>query len=71
MKPRTIRASDELWNGALKIADEAGEYLPDRIRDYLAWYQRLPGARPPGRPPQRETVPGAQLPQRPDRPEED
>ena len=58
MKPRTIRASDELWEGALKTADDAGEYLPDRIREYLAWYQRLPGARQPSRPPAPETKEG-------------
>lgn len=52
-KPRNFRATDALWDGAIKAADEAGENLPDRLREFLAWYQRLPGARMPSRPPAR------------------
>lgn len=51
-KPRPIRMTDELWQRALDTAEAAGENLPDRIREYVAWYARVPGARPPGRPPQ-------------------
>ena len=53
-KPRPIRMTDELWARALKTAEEAGENLPDRIREYVAWYARVPGARPPARPPARQ-----------------
>jgi len=42
--------TDELWKRALKTAEDAGENLPDRIREYVAWYARIPGARSPGRP---------------------
>ncbi len=49
-KPRNFRAPDPLWNGALEAADAAGENLPDKLREFLAWYQRLPGARMPTRP---------------------
>lgn len=52
-KPRNFRASDPLWDGALEAADAAGENLPDKLREFLAWYQRLPGARMPTRPPAR------------------
>ena len=51
-KPRNFRASDELWNGAMRTADAAGEHLPDKLREFLAWYQRKPGARMPTRPPE-------------------
>lgn len=50
-KPRNFRASDDLWDGALQAADDAGENLPDKLREFLAWYQRKPGARLPTRPP--------------------
>lgn len=52
-KPRNFRASDPLWDGALAAADAAGENLPDKLREFLAWYQRQPGARMPTRPPAR------------------
>jgi hypothetical protein len=50
-KPRNFRATEALWNGALEAADRAGENLPDKLREFLAWYQRQPGARMPTRPP--------------------
>lgn len=50
-KPRPIRMTDQLWTRALAVAAESGENLPDRIREYVAWYARVPGARSPGRPP--------------------
>jgi len=49
-KPRPVRMTDALWQRALKTAEDAGENLPDAIRDYVAWYARVPGARPPHRP---------------------
>lgn len=52
-KPRPVRMTDELWARALATADEAGENLPDEIRAFVAWYSRVPGARPPRRPPAR------------------
>lgn len=50
-KPRPVRMTDELWSDALKTAEAADENLPDRIREYVEWYVRRPGARAPGRPP--------------------
>lgn len=52
-KPRPVRMTDDLWKAGLDTADEAGENLPDAIRDFVAWYARIPGARPPHRPPPR------------------
>lgn len=52
-KPRVIRMTDDLWKLALATAKDAGENLPDAIRDYVAWYARVPGARAPRRPPAR------------------
>lgn len=49
-KPRNFRATDELWGGAMRAADAAGEHLPDKLREFLAWYQHKPGARMPSRP---------------------
>jgi hypothetical protein len=45
--------TDELWKAGLDTADEAGENLPDAIREFVAWYARVPGARTPRRPPAR------------------
>jgi hypothetical protein len=42
--------TDELWKAGLDTADAAGENLPDAIREFVAWYARVPGARPPRRP---------------------
>jgi hypothetical protein len=49
-KPRPVRMTDDLWKRALATAEAADENLPDAIRDYVAWYARVPGARPPRRP---------------------
>lgn len=49
-KPRPVRMTDDLWKRALATAEAAGENLPDAIRDFVAWYARVPGARPPRRP---------------------
>lgn len=53
-KPRPVRMTDELWKAGLDTADAAGENLPDAIREFVAWYARVPGARPPRRPPARD-----------------
>lgn len=57
-KPRNFRVSDDLWEQAMDTAAAAGENLPDKLRDFLRWYTRQPGARQPTRPasPQRDTA---------------
>ena len=49
---RHLRAEAPLWDGFGDATQRAGE--PDRstvLRDFMAWYQRLPGAKLPRRPP--------------------
>lgn len=50
MKSRNFRASDRSWDDAIATADAAGENLADRLREFLDWYSRQPGARAPRRP---------------------
>jgi hypothetical protein len=50
MKPVNFRAPEALWKDALAEAEAAGEHLPDRLREFLEWYVRRPGARMPRRP---------------------
>lgn len=40
MPNRNFRASDEVWNAALKRAEEDGEILSDAIRLFLIRYGR-------------------------------
>lgn len=48
--PRNFRVTDDLWTAAMTTAADAGENLPDKLREFLAWYARRPGARQPTRP---------------------
>lgn len=50
MKNRNFRASDKSWDDAQATADAAEEVLADRLREFIDWYGRQPGARPPRRP---------------------
>lgn len=52
-KPRNFRVTDSLWEAAMDTAAAADENLPDKLREFLAWYTRQPGARQPTRPPAR------------------
>lgn len=49
---RHLRADDDLWDGFGAATERQGE--PDRstvLRAFMAWYQRIPGAKLPQRPP--------------------
>ena len=50
METRSFRAS-KAWDDAIATADAAGENFADRLREYVDWYSRQPGARAPRRPP--------------------
>jgi hypothetical protein len=50
MKPVNFRAPGTDWDDAVALADATGDHLPDRLREFLAWYVRRPGARAPRRP---------------------
>jgi hypothetical protein len=50
MKPVNFRAPETLWDDALALAEASGDHLPDRLREFLEWYVRRPGARMPRRP---------------------
>ena len=40
-KSRTIRAEDELWDAALRKADERGEVLSEEVREFLQRYAKM------------------------------
>lgn len=37
-RPKSIRVEDDLWDAALKKADERGEVLSEEIRKFLQRY---------------------------------
>lgn len=47
---RSIRAEDDLWGAFSEACGVADEDRSTVIREFLAWYAGLPGARMPRRP---------------------
>lgn len=56
MRVRNFRVRDRLWDASIATADAAGDSLPERIREFLEWYSRQPGARAPRRPAPRQGI---------------
>jgi predicted GIY-YIG superfamily endonuclease len=59
---RNLRVRAEAWQPALEAAREQGRTITDVITEFLRWYLRVPGAKLPERPQRKPAAPAGPEP---------